>query len=218
MKRGLFITFEGPEGCGKSTQSKRLGRFLKRGGFSVVVTRDPGGTRLGESIRKILLNSRNHFSPLSEVFLYELSRSELVRQVIRPALKRRAVVLSDRFFDSTIVYQGVAGGVSIHGIKRLDRKVCGGIEPDLTFLLDVPVKRGLGRSFKKKKFLDRMERKSFTFHQQVRRGYLALSRREPKRFRLIRSAGKEEIQQQIRDEVMHVLKRHLGTRGAGSLS
>ena len=162
MKRGFFITFEGPEGCGKSTQSQRLGRFLKKQGFAVVVTRDPGGTRLGEAIRKQLLSARNHFSPLTEMFLYELSRADLVRRVIHPAFKRKAIVISDRFSDSTVVYQGRAGGVPVDIIRRIDRKACRGIQPDLTFVLDVPIKTGLGRSLRKKKFLDRMERKSLT--------------------------------------------------------
>ena len=212
MKRGFLITFEGPEGCGKSTQSQRLGDFLKRRGFPVVVTRDPGGTRLGEAIRRRLLSARNHFSPLTEVFLYELSRADLVRRVIRPALKRKAIIVSDRFSDSTVVYQGMAGGVPLSFIRRIDRKACRGMRPDLTLLLDVPVQKGLSRSLKKKKFLDRMEQKSLAFHQKVRRGYLTLCRKNPRRIRLIRSAGKEMIQKQIQEEVTRVLRRHFGSR------
>lgn len=211
MKRGFFITFEGPEGCGKSTQTQRLGSFLKKQGFAVVVTRDPGGTRLGEAIRRRLLNTRERMSPLLEVVLYEVSRSDLVRRVIRPALKHRAVVVSDRFSDSTIVYQGIAGGVPLQLIRRLDKKACSGIKPDLTFLLDVPVKKGLGRSLHKKKFLDRMERKSLAFHRRVRRGYLALCRQYPRRIRLIHGGGKGEIQSRVQQETMRVLRRRLGT-------
>ena len=211
VKGGFFITFEGPEGCGKSTQSQRLGDFLKRRGFPVVVTRDPGGTRLGEVIRRRLLSTRNHFSPLTEVFLYELSRADLVRRVIRPALKRKAIIVSDRFSDSTVVYQGIAGGVPLSFIRRIDQKACRGMRPDLTLLLDVPVQKGLSRSLKKKKFLDRMERKSLAFHQKVRCGYLALCRKNPRRIRLIRSAGEEKIQKQIQEEVIRVLRRHFGS-------
>ena len=218
MKRGFFITFEGPEGCGKSTQSQRLGTFLKKQGFAVVVTRDPGGTRLGEAIRKRLLSARNHFSPLTETFLYELSRADLVHRVVRPALKRKAIVISDRFSDSTVVYQGTAGGVSVSFIRRIDRKACRGIRPDLTFVLDVPIKTGLGRSLRKKKFLDRMDQKSLAFHQRVRRGYLALYRKEPRRVRLILSASKEKIQIQIQKEVTGVLERRLGTKRRGFTS
>ena len=218
MRRGFFITFEGPEGCGKSTQSQRLGSFLKKQGFPVRVTRDPGGTRLGEAIRKRLLSARNHFSPLTEMFLYELSRADLVRRVIRPTLKRKAIVISDRFSDSTIIYQGRAGGVPLTFIRRIDKKACRGIRPDLTFVLDVPVKTGLGRTLRKKKFLDRMERKSLTFHKRVRRGYLGLCRREPRRVRLIRSSPKEKIQKQIQKEVIGVLQRHLRTKRSGFTS
>ena len=218
VKGGFFITFEGPEGCGKSTQSRRLWVFLRKKGFSAVVTREPGGTRVGETVRKLLLSAKNHFSPILEVFLYELSRSELVRQVIRPALEQGKVVISDRFSDSTVVYQGMAGGVDVGFIQRLDRAVCRGIKPDLTFLLDVPVTQGLRRSLKRKGSLDRMERKSLTFHRRVRSGYLALSRKNKTRFRLIRSGSKQTIQKQIRHEVMRVLQRHFGPGKAGRVS
>ena len=218
MRRGFFITFEGPEGCGKSTQSRRLSRFLRSKGFPVVVSREPGGTRIGEAVRRLLLNSRNHFSPLVEVFLYELSRFELVRQVIRPALKEGKVAISDRFSDSTIVYQGMAGGVPVGFIRRLDRKICSGVAPDLTFLLDVPVTQGLRRSFKKKGSLDRMEKKSLAFHRRVRNGYLTLCRKNAKRFRLIRNGSKQKIKKQIQNEVLRVLRRHPGTRKTGRAS
>ena len=206
VKRRFFITFEGPEGCGKSTQSKRLGQFLKSKGFPVVVTREPGGTPIGETARRVLLSARNRLSPLSELFLYELSRYELVKQVIQPALRLGKVVISDRFSDSTIVYQGIAGGVSVGFIRRLDRMVCQGLKPDLTFLLDVPVHQGLRRSRRKKGRLDRMEQKSLAFHRRVRKGYLALSKRNPNRFRLIRNGSKQEIQEQIRKDVMRALR------------
>ena len=208
---GVFITFEGPEGCGKSTQSRRLGTFLRKRGFSVLVTREPGGTRLGEAVRRLLLYSRVHLSPLSELFLYELSRSHLVDRVIRPALRRGAIVLSDRFSDSTFVYQGIAGGVNHRFIRFLDRKACREVRPALTLLLDVPVKRGLGRSLKQKGSLDRMERKSLSFHQKVRQGYLSLYRKNKNRIRLIPPGTAASVEKRVQREVRRVLQRRLGT-------
>ncbi len=205
-KRGLFITLEGPEGAGKSTQGRRLARWLRSRKIPVLLTREPGGTRVGQRIRRILLDRRSAgLSPFEELCLYEASRSILVKQVIRPALKAGRMVLLDRFQDSTWVYQGWAGGLNLKQVEELGRMGTGGLKPDLTILLDLPVEKGLARV----KRPNRMEAKSVAFHRKVRRGYGALARREPRRFRIIRAdRPREQVQQEIRKAVWNVLEKH----------
>jgi dTMP kinase len=202
--RGCLITFEGPEGSGKSTHSRRLAQWLKRRGYRVVLIQEPGGTPIGRRLRKILLDSdQNALNPFEECLLYEASRSLLVRHIIRPALQRGCVVVLDRFQDSTWVYQGWAGGVDIELVDALGSSATGGIRPDLTFLMDLPVRKGLLRV----KRPNRMEAKSLAFHAKVRAGYLALARRDPTRFRIIRTdRPMEEVIRLIREEVQNVLR------------
>ena len=212
MRRGLFITLDGPEGCGKTTQSRALALWLRRRGFSVVLTRDPGGSPIAEEIRGLLLDHRyKGLDPLSEMLLYETCRASLVKEIILPALKRKKIVICDRFSDATRVYQGFAGGVADRLITLIDERVCQGVNPDITFILDIPPKKGLQR-LKKKRSLDRMERKPLRFHASVRRGYLRLAKENPKRIRLISQMPLEAVTQKILKETFRVVRRHLGSR------
>ena len=209
MKRGLFITFEGPDGAGKSTHSRRLAAWLRRQGLRVLLTREPGGTAMGLRLRKILLHSESDsMNPLVEFLLYETSRAILVSQVIRPALRAGKVVVLDRFQDSTWVYQGWAGGIDLKLVEGLGRAATGGLKPDRTILLDLPARRGLARVRRP----NRMETKPLSFHERVRRGFLVLARREKKRFRVI-SANQPiaKVQQAIRKGVSDLLPAHRRT-------
>lgn len=187
LKRGIFITFEGPEGCGKSTQSKLLYEYLKKSGLDCVYTREPGGTRLGEKIREILLHSDGiKISDLSELFLFEAARSQIVKEVIAPALKANKVIICDRFSDATLSYQGYGGKIPLEIIKALDHAATGALRPDLTILLDLDTLLGLRRA--KHKGADRMERKDIAYHKRVRSGYLELAKRYHKRIKVIKVA------------------------------
>ncbi|MCX5782537.1 MAG: dTMP kinase, partial [Elusimicrobia bacterium] len=180
MKKGIFITFEGIDGCGKSTQSKLIYDYLKKNGHKVVYTREPGGTKFAEYIRNILLNPKNQISPLAELFLYESGRAEHVKRTILPAIKSKSIIICDRFFDATIAYQGYGRGLDIKMIEKLNYFASQGIIPDLTILLDISASEGLKR-VKKLKKNDRMEKEKISFYNKVRRGYLLLAKKFPKR-------------------------------------
>lgn len=201
LKKGLFITFEGTEGSGKSTQSKMLHQFLKRKGFKVVHLREPGGTKLGEGIRKLLLNPDKKLSGFTETLLYIASRSQLVEEKIYPALKEKMVVICDRFADATVCYQGYGSGIGLKLIERLNNLATKAIAPDITFFLDIGVERGLRRSLRAKGFADRIECKSRSFHRKVRRGYLTLVRKSPKRIKRI------SVEEQTRDQIQQTIRR-----------
>lgn len=189
LKRGIFITFEGAEGCGKSTQSKLLYDSLKAAGYACIYTREPGGTSLGEKIRELILHSDGiNISDLSELFLFEASRAQIVKEVIAPALKAKKIVICDRFSDATFSYQGYGGKVPIEIIKILDHVATAGLKPDLTILLDLDTPTGLKRA-RRKGAADRMERKDIAYHNRVRAGYLDLARRYHKRIKVIRASG-----------------------------
>ena len=201
MKRGRFITFEGPEGSGKSTHAKLLAGWLQRRGRRVLLTREPGGTALGRKLRRILL--RDHMDAAAELLLYEASRAVLVREVIRPALKAGKIVILDRFYDSTWVYQGWAGGMDLQLVEQLNRAATGGLRPDRTLVLDLPARKGLARVRRPNRF----EAKPVAFHEKVRRGYLSLARRQKRRMRVIRADRPvNEVQQEIRKAVNHLLR------------
>lgn len=202
--RGKFITFEGSEGCGKSTQSKLLYQYLKRKGLKVVYLREPGGTLIGEKIRKILLDSKNDsISPMAEMLLYMAARAQVVSEIIKPALKKRKIVICDRFLDSTLAYQGYGLGININLIKSLGNSVTQGIKPDLTILLDLPVKKGLKYRHLKK---DRIEKRSLAYHIRVRNGYLKLAHSEPKRIKVVKVRDdKFATQEKIRKLVLDLL-------------
>lgn len=200
----MFITFEGIEGCGKTTQVDRLVRVLKARNVSLVRTFEPGGTDAGARIRRILLDRGNRdLVPMAELCLYEADRAQHVAQVIRPALDRGAWVICDRFFDATVVYQGMARGQDPALIDRLNRAATGGIRPDRTFLLDCPVEAGLERAIRRNQSLpdagqDRFEREELHFHRSVRQGYLELAQKEPERFVVIDAArDADRMEQEI---------------------
>ena len=186
-KRGIFITFEGPEGSGKTTHSRLLCAFLRRKGFKVLHTREPGGTAISEKIRNVLLDPKNRdMDVVCEMFLYMAARAQIVKKKILPALKEGRIVICDRFVDATLAYQGYAGGIDIKIIKNIGSLVTKGISPEVTFLLDIGAKEGLLRS---KKFKDRMERKSLLYHKKVRKGYLTIARKEPRRVKIVLAKG-----------------------------
>jgi dTMP kinase len=207
LKRGLFITFEGPEGCGKSTQARLLYSHLKRA-YPCVQTREPGGTALGERIRGVLLHSDGvSISDLAELFLFEAARSQIVKEVIEPALRKGKIVICDRFSDATFSYQGYGGKIPLPVIKKLDDVATGGLKPDLTILLDVDTITGLRRA--KSKGVDRMERKDIAYHRRVRAGYLKLAGNERCRVKVIKvDASIEDVQAAVRGEVERVIRRH----------
>lgn len=185
-KRGLFITFEGMEGSGKTTQIKALAQWMMERGLRVLQTREPGGTPIADQIRSLLLDAKTRgLTPEMELFLYEVARRDHVKEVIQPALKKGTIVLCDRFGDSTTAYQGYARGLSIKDIENMNIIASGGLQPDITFLFDLPTKEGLSRARKRKRGLDRLERESLLFHDKVRKGYLTLARKEKKRFKII---------------------------------
>lgn len=192
-----FITFEGPEGSGKSTHSNLLCHYLRKKGYKVIHLREPGGTDISEQLRRILLAPDNSdMSEICELFLYLASRAQLVKNVIIPALKKGAFVVCDRFSDSTLAYQGYGGGLDINMVKRLCSLVSVNIQPSLTILLDIPTKEGLKRAGRLK---DRLERKSIAYHNRVRAGYLRLAKENPRRIKVFASLGNAEaVQRELR--------------------
>jgi dTMP kinase len=189
MPRPPFITFEGSEGCGKSTQAQRLAARLEKLAVSFLLTREPGGTPIGESIRELLQFAPQSacMSPETELLLFEASRSQLVHEVIKPALERGTCVISDRFFDSTTVYQGAARKLNRQIVEQLNAFVAGGCVPDITFVLDLDLKTAGSRMQSPRK-PDRMEQESPEFYQRVREGYRELAINEPNRVVLIDGA------------------------------
>jgi len=187
---GFFITFEGIEGCGKSTQLELLKGWLEKKGKEVLAVREPGGTLVGEAVRAILLNETDEgVDPWAELFLYEACRAQLVSRVIRPALASGKVVLCDRFFDSTLAYQGFGRGLDRGDIEGLNALATGGLVPDLTIVVDCPEEVGLRRAFSrinasKGAKEDRFEKEETAFHARVRAGFLAIARGE-KRFAVV---------------------------------
>jgi len=188
----LFISFEGIEGCGKTTQVGLLNSYLTSRGYPCLVTREPGGTKIGDQIRAILLRSENSDLTLkAELFLYMASRVQHVETVILPALSQGNLILCDRFSDSTAVYQGLVQGIDFTLIEEMNRIATDGIIPDITLLIDCPVEGSLQRAWKRyeQNAQDadhaRFERKEIDFHHRVRKGYLALARKEPGRIKVI---------------------------------
>ncbi|MFQ5795954.1 MAG: dTMP kinase [Candidatus Bipolaricaulia bacterium] len=168
MSKGRLIALEGPDGSGKTTQARRLAEHLKRKGWEVVQVEEPGGTAVGDRIREILLDRHQRLEPLTELLLYEASRSQLVREVIRPALKEGRVVIIDRYMLSSIAYQGYGRKLQLELVKELNRIATGDLEPELTILFDLPPEEGLSR----KRGKDRLEVENLEFHRRVRQGYL----------------------------------------------
>ncbi len=202
-KFGKFVTFEGPEGCGKSTQIRFAEKWLKDKGYKTVLLREPGGTKTAEAIRNILLHEPEPLSSESEAFLFMAARRDLVEKKILPALKAGKVVLCDRFQDSTWVYQTFAGNFPRVNFEKAGAVATAGLKPDLTLVFDVPVKIGLKRAGK----TDRIENKSRQFHEKVRKGYLALARQNKKRCVLIpHIEGVEFVNHEVREVLERVFK------------
>jgi len=178
---GLFITFEGIEGCGKSTQINRAAEWLRSLNKRVIVTREPGEGEFGEMIRRILLNAEGELCAQTELLLFLADRAQHVYETIRPALMRGSVVLCDRYEDSTVAYQGAARGLGEEFVLRQSRLFTNGLLPHLTFFLDVPVQVGLNRLKSRKRNLDRIEQEDMEFHHSLRAAYLRASDREPNR-------------------------------------
>ena len=198
----LFITFEGGEGSGKSTQAGVLYRRLLKMGVPALLTHEPGGTPLGKQLRR-WLKGEGEIDPQTELLLFNASRANLVSQVIRPSLEKGTVVICDRFADSTTVYQGYGRGLDFALIEAVNNIATHGLRPDLTVLLDVPVEQGLAR----KKLRDRFEREGTAFHQRVRQGYLEMAKREPGRWLVIdASLPRKEITRLIWERMEPILK------------
>ena len=202
---GLFITFEGGEGCGKSTQIATLKARLEAMGKTVVQTREPGGTALGESVRNLLQydDAGQGMSPEAELLLFAASRAQHVRELIAPAIAEGQIVLCDRFLDSTTVYQGVARAIDSKKVDTINQFAIGDTKPDLTILIDLPPEIGLARVHARSNGkLDRMEKEAIEFFQAVRQGYLDLAKSEPKRFLVLDgSQSVEELETQIWQKV-----------------
>ncbi len=213
MEKGRFITIEGPEGCGKTTQSDILVGYLKERGHEVILTREPGGTRIGEVIRSLVLDSKyEEMAPLTELLLMAASRAQHVVEKIGPGLKDGKMVICSRFCDATIAYQGCGRGFDMDLLERVNGIATGGLAPDLTLLIDIDVTTGLRRAFGVDKAEaksgegDRLESEDIGFHERVRRGYLDLARKEPGRVKVIDGSGTiDEVRAAIRRVVEPLL-------------
>lgn len=201
MTQGLFITFEGPDGCGKTTQMKLLAEYLEKKGEEVVLTREPGGKGLGEKVREILLNYDGEVSDRCESFLFLADRAQNIDIIVNPAVKAGKIVLCDRHIDSTVAYQGYGRGLDIERINMLNNLATNGKKPDLTFVFDVDVETSMKRVGKEK---DRMESAGIDFHNRVRQGYLELAKQEPQRIKVIDATKSIE---EIHDEVINILNK-----------
>ena len=181
----MFITFEGIDGAGKSTQISLLTSFLQENGIEYVLTREPGGCEISEQIRDLILSTKSNLGGVGELFLYFAARAEHIRQVIKPALEAGKWVICDRFADSTFAYQGAGRGLDVAKMKEINNFAADGISPDLTILLDISVETSLERRIARGKSADRLEQNSIDFFEKVRNSFLNLAKSEPKRFLVI---------------------------------
>lgn len=202
----MFITFEGIEGCGKTTQVNHLVSHLEQNNIPCLKTLEPGGTDIGQNIRNILLDSKNtHLAPLTELILYAADRAQHVSEVIKPALDEGRWVVCDRFFDATVAYQGFGRGMDMELIKSLNRKASAGVKPDITILMDCPEEVGIKRALERNKNQNledqgRFEKEKMEFHRRVREGYLDLAQKCRDRFRVVDAARSvEEVKKDIND-------------------
>ncbi|MEW6555953.1 MAG: dTMP kinase [Elusimicrobiota bacterium] len=186
MRKGFFITLEGPDGCGKTTQSKLLIKKLEKLGFDIVHTREPGGTLFSETIRKILLNPKNRICPLAELLFYEACRAQHTKELILPAIKSGKIVICERYADASVAYQGFGRGLDIETIMQLNKIATDGCEPDLTIYFDADIKKGLARAQKRGK--DRLENENYLFHKKVRNGYRWLAKKFTNRIKEINAS------------------------------
>ena len=208
--RGMFITLEGIEGSGKSTQVRFLAEMLTQAGYRVLQTREPGGTTTAEAIRHILLTaaSSEPVTPQTEALLVLAARCQHVTHVIRPALRRGTVVLCDRFSDSTFAYQGFARGLDLEWLRAANEVATGGLKPDLTFVLDLPISVGLARRRADRGQQNRLDHETERFHRKVRRGFLALAAEEPGRMRIVNAnRPAQEVWNGLREIVVGCIAR-----------
>ncbi len=212
LRRALFITLEGPEGSGKSTQSRRLVDDLLSDGYDVLHTAEPGGTALGRRIRDMLLQKDDiRLDEQAELFLFEADRAQHVEEVIIPALETGKVVICDRFNTATFAYQGYGLGMDLGLIEKVDRVATGGLCPNLTILLDVDVETGLARAAAEHP-ADRMEKRSRDFHEKVRRGYLALAERSPDRIKVVKVGDDPDgTYGLVKEQVYGLIERYKGS-------
>ncbi|MGQ9839359.1 MAG: dTMP kinase [Anaerolineae bacterium] len=211
-RTGVFITFEGPEGGGKTTQSKLLAAWLREQGYDVLLTREPGGTRIGDAVRAILLSPEHtEMQPQTEILLFSAARAQLVREVIRPCLAAGKIVLCDRFADSTLAYQGYGRQLDLSVLRLITAFATGGLVPDLTICPDLPVAEGLSRKLGGDVAeWNRMEQEEQAFHQRVREGFLALAAAEPDRWLVVDALQPiNRIQAVIRQRVDRLLARRM---------
>jgi dTMP kinase len=209
-KRGVFITFEGMDGSGKSTQMRRLGKRLRAAGHKVLETVEPGGTGIGSQIRHILLDSANQeLAPTTELLLYFAARAQNVDQLILPALEEGSIVLSDRFTDSSLAYQGCGRGLGADAVLALDRIACRGLKPDLTLLIEIDLPTSLARAEARNRHgnrTDRMEEQEAAFYNRVRDAYSALVAAEPDRFRVIDGRANIGV---VAERIWNVVRAHV---------
>jgi len=202
----MFITFEGVEGCGKTTQIAFLESYLKDKGHQVVRTREPGGTALGEALRKVLLHQDLHVLPFSELLVLMAVRTQHMEELIMPALNERKIVLCDRFMDASYAYQGYGRGIDLGIIQTLNRYVTKGITPNLTFLLDCPADTGLKRKRAQDSPSDRFEDEALSFHEKIRQGYLNLARNDQRFFVIDAKQDMKTIEAMIKEKVDKLLE------------
>jgi dTMP kinase len=213
----LFITFEGVEGSGKTTQIRRLKTYLARKGIPCMVTREPGGTRIGDQVRRILLNpDHKGLDPLAELFLYEAARAQHIKEFIKPLLKKKGVILCDRFADASVAYQGEGRRLGVKLVERLNQLATDGLKPDVTFLLDCPTGVGLKRAIRRNEVLKqekegRFEKEKIQFHNRVRKGYLSLARKEPRRVKVIDTRKGEDM---VFEEIRGIIEKIIGFEGS----
>jgi len=211
-KKSVFITIEGCEGCGKTTQSELLKKYLESKGLTVILTREPGGSGVAEQIRNILLNPKNSIAPFCELMLYESARTQHLQEVIKPNLEKGYVVICDRFTDSTLAYQGYARGIDKDTISKLNNIATEGIKPDLTIYLDINPSAGIKKATTVNKGNltggDRIERESISFHNRVRKGFLDLAKKYPNRIKKVKTSKIiEKTQKQINIEINKFFKK-----------
>jgi len=205
----MFITLEGPEGSGKSTQIKRLAKRLESMGFPVITTREPGGTPIGDQIRQVLVRMENkELHPRTEILLFLAARAQLVEQLIKPALQDGKIILCDRYGDSTLAYQGYGHGLDLEKLRQMLDFATDHLKPNLTILLDLDVKLGLMRK-KAEDEWNRLDAYEVLFHERVREGYLNLAREEPNRWRIVdASQGIDAVQEDLLWIILDALKNH----------
>ncbi|MDM8549511.1 dTMP kinase [Desulfobacterales bacterium HSG2] len=210
----MFITFEGTEGSGKTTLVRCVFEFLQKKGYDCIMTREPGNTKIGKKIRKLLLDPDNKdMVPLTELLLYMADRAQHIKELVKPSLYEGKVVLCDRYYDATLAYQGFARGLDIEFISKLHKLILDDFKPDLTFLLDLPPEIGLSRAWKqiesgaRTQKESRFEEEALAFHKKVRAGYLEIAGLEPERFTVIDASADEN---QVQNHIIAILTDRLG--------